>query len=202
MNFTQEKYFVRLKEGSMSKEEFISSQYQFYHAVVHFTIPLALTAAAIPTYEERVNVIKNIWEEHGEGNSSLTHGATFGLFMERLTGTAFQVKAPQAAVLNFNQTLTETSKIASYWVSVAMLGQIEHMFADISSFIGNAVIERGWMKKENMVHYSMHEELDCIHAEDFFSILRPLNAHQKEIDQGLQLGRETFLNLYRGLNEA
>src|SRR3712207_4304266 len=74
-------YFQNLSNGKMSFEQFLSTQHQFYYAVVHFVCPLALVAAAVPTYEERVNIIKNLWEEHGEGTLKHTHGATFTEFL-------------------------------------------------------------------------------------------------------------------------
>lgn len=203
-DFRANSFFLDLESGEMSFEEFLRTQEQFYHAVVHFASPLALVAAALPDYESRVKIIRNLWEEHGEGNMSLTHGATFTELLRRLTGkSVVTIPAAGSEVLRFNTTLDSVCKNESYFKSVAAIGMIEYMFADISSFIGSAIINRGWLPQERIIHYALHEELDCVHAEDFFSILRPhYETNKAQIDEGLRLGATTFLELYSGLRSA
>lgn len=203
-DFVDNPFFKNLRQ-EMTKEDFIKTQKQFFYAVIHFVSPLALVAAAIPSYEERVNIIKNLWEEHGEGDMSQTHGQTFKELLRRLTGeTDLIIPSAEAGVNTFNSTLDNLSKNSSFLVSVGMIGIIERMFADISSYIGTAITERGWLERERIIHYSVHQELDCIHAEDFFSIIRPYyddEEKRKLIDEGLELGVKTFLDLYSDLNK-
>ncbi len=42
-------YFVNLRNGEFSKDDFIETQIQFYSAVIFFSRPLAALAAKIPT---------------------------------------------------------------------------------------------------------------------------------------------------------
>lgn len=204
-DFRKNSFFRELMNGEMSKDQFIRTQHQFYYAVTNFSSALALVAAAIPTYEERMKIIRNLWEEHGDGKPEHTHGSTFTEFMKRITGNRnIQIAEATEEVILFNTTLNGTCKQEHYLKSVALMGMIERMFADISAFIGDKTIERGWMKKEEMIHYSLHQELDCIHAEDFFSILRKHYdnvENQKIIDEGLKLGALTFLTFYQNLRE-
>lgn len=203
-NFKNNDFFIDLAD-SMTKDQFIRTQHQFYYAVTNFSSALALVAAAIPTYEERMKIIRNLWEEHGDGNPEHTHGRTFVEFMKRLTSNrSLSILEATEEVDLFNTTLNGTCKQEHYLKSVAMMGMIERMFADISAFIGDTTIQRGWMKKEEMIHYSLHQELDCIHAEDFFSILRKHYDHddnRKIIDEGLKLGALTFLTFYQNLRD-
>lgn len=205
-DFQKNDFFIELMNGEMTKEQFIKTQHQFYYAVTNFSSALALVAAAIPTYEERMKIIRNLWEEHGDGKPEHTHGSTFMEFMKRLTGNRNIVIAEATeAVILFNTTLNGTCKQEHYLKSVALMGMIERMFADISAFIGDKTVDRGWMKKEEMIHYSLHKELDCIHAEDFFSILRKYYDHDgnaKIIDEGLKLGALTFLTFYQNLRSS
>lgn len=199
-NFVDNIFFQGLKNGELSFEQFVVTQNQFYYAVVHFTRPLALVAGSIPDYESRINILKNIWEEHGEGDINKTHGKTFIEFLKRLTGKEFGQVPAIKAVKQFNETLDETCKSAPYLMSVAMIGMIERMFSEISHFIGAAVIERSWMEPSQMIHYSVHQELDVIHAQDFFDILKPFEDREEEIiREGLALGATTFLMLYHDL---
>ncbi len=202
-NFRKNKFFEDLASGEMNLEEFIRTQEQFYYAVTGFSVPLALVTAGIPEYENRVKILKNLLEEHGEGDMGETHGATFTELLKRLSGkSAITIPPAKEDVLLFNSTLDDICRNHHYLKGVAALGMIERMFADISAFIGATIIERGWLPKERIIHYTVHQKLDTIHAEDFFSILRPHYETNREIiDEGLMLGAITFLKLYQQLGE-
>jgi pyrroloquinoline quinone (PQQ) biosynthesis protein C len=198
--FKEEVFFISLHNGTMTKEQFIKTQYQFYHAVVNFVAPLFFVAGNTPAYDQRIKIIKNLWEEHGEGDIANTHVATFDEFLRRLTNSEVKHQRSLAAVNLFNRTLNETSKNDYYLKSIAMLGMIELMFSDISHFIGSALIERGWMTSKEIIHYKVHKDLDVIHAQDFFDIIeKEMVIPNQEIEKGLLLGRDTFLNFYHGL---
>jgi len=82
------------------------------------------------------------------------------------------------------------------------MGIIEHAFAGIASIIGQAVVQNGWVKKENLIHYTLHAEIDCRHAAEFFTVVEKqwnVPARRYYIDQGLQLGAYIFDRLYRDL---
>jgi pyrroloquinoline-quinone synthase len=192
-------YFVALKTN-MSKDKFTRTQEQFYFAVTEFIVPMALTAAAIPSYPERIQVVKNLWEEHGEGNLDKTHGATFSIFLYRLGTTDLTQIRPADAVQHFNSTLKATAMNRHYLISVAMMGMIERLFSDISFLIGSTVVTRRWLKAEEMIHYTLHHELDVLHAKDFFDILKPhIEINGEIIREGLLLGSEAIDQLYNEL---
>ena len=77
------------------------------------------------------------------------------------------------------------------------------MFSDISAWIGQGVIENGWLTADEIIHYHLHQELDIKHSEDFFKILAAPFKKSAEnrylIEQGLRLGATLFNNLYAGL---
>ncbi|MFL5785537.1 MAG: TenA family transcriptional regulator [Bacteriovoracaceae bacterium] len=202
-DFRKNPFFVDLSNGEMSFDEFIRTQEQFYYAVTNFASPLALVAANLPDYKNRLKILKNLWEEHGEGNLDDTHGATFTELVRRLTGnTNVNFPNAEAPVLLFNSTLDGICRHHHYMKGIAALGMIERMFADISHFIGTAIVERGWLPNERLIHYTVHQKLDTQHAEDFFSIVRPhYDTHRDSIDEGLMLGALTFLQLYQQLRE-
>src|SRR5262249_21675840 len=90
--------------------------------------------------------------------------------------------------------------------AIAALGVIEDLFSEISAFIGHALIERGWLPKELVVHYAAHEMLDVEHAQAFYKLLdapyapRPVAVYQ--VEQGLELGAHVFMAMYRDLHAA
>ena len=54
-------YFVSLKDGTFSKDDFVETQIQFHFAVVFFSRPMAAAAAKIPEAKLRLEVIRNVW---------------------------------------------------------------------------------------------------------------------------------------------
>lgn len=199
-------YFAALRDGSFEKDDFVETQIQFLFAVVFFSRPMAAVAAKIPEPKRRLEVLRNVWEEHGEGNTSLMHGETFQTLLERLAGvTAAEVsrRALWPEVRAFNTTLVGACVMDEFIVGVGCMGMIERMFCDISGWIGRAIVERGWLSEEKLIHYDLHEELDVRHSQDFFDVLRPSWDNSTEdryyIEQGLRLGAYSFDQLYRGL---
>lgn len=201
-------YFAALKDGSFEKDDFVETQVQFYFAVDFFSRPMAAVAAKIPEAHRRMEVLRNVWEEHGEGDARMTHGTTFLLFLERLAEIDAADVAKRAAwpeVRIFNTVLVGAAVLDDYRVSVGMMGIIECMFADISSWIGQAVVARAWVPRDRMIHYTLHEKIDVKHSDDFFDVLRPAwkgSAEDRyQIEQGLRLGAAVFDGMYRGLYE-
>lgn len=205
-NYISNPYFQNLNSGQFEKEDFIETQIQFYFAVIFFSRPMAALAAKIPLPELRIEILRNVWEEHGEGHLSQGHGNTFVEFLSRLGAIKLDdvnLRGLWPELRLFNTTLAGTTVLDDFLVGVAMLGIIERMFSDISALIGNGIVSRGWMSEEKMIHYKLHQKLDIKHSDDFFNILRDPFLKSKEnryhIEQGLRLGSTLFNDLYLGL---
>jgi pyrroloquinoline-quinone synthase len=167
---------------------------------------MSILAAKIPSAKQRIEIIRNVWEEHGEGKLSDGHGNTFLYFLEKLDGLSLdevdaRVLWPELQI--FNTSLAGVTTFDNYLVGIAMLGIVERMFAEISAWIGMGVIKNSWIQKEDMVHYRLHVELDMRHSQDFFDILtEPYSENDEnryQIEQGLRLGATLFNDLYIGL---
>lgn len=205
-NYFENPYFKNLREKTFEKEDFIETQIQFFYAVIFFSRPMAALAAKIPTPELRLEVLRNAWEEHGEGSLTQAHGKTFLEFLRR-TGNVSEEEVYRrglwADVRIFNTTLSGVSVLDDFIIAVGVLGIIERMFSDISAWIGTGVIENNWLAEDEMIHYKLHQELDIKHSEDFFNIIeKPFQKSAENrylIEQGLRLGATLFNNLYLGL---
>ena len=83
--------------------------------------------------------------------------------------------------------------------SVAMMAIIEERYSKISATIVKEILKKKWISKESLYHYSLHEELDVEHAQDFYNIIKgsweDINSRE-EIKKGLSLGNSMILNLY------
>jgi pyrroloquinoline-quinone synthase len=202
-------YFVNLKNGEFSEDDFIETQIQFYSAVIFFSRPMAALAAKIPTAALRVEIVRNVWEEHGEGSLERVHGNTFAILLSRLGGITEQdirKRALWPEIRCFNTVLAGASVLDDYLVASATMGIIERMFVDISLWLGKGIVERGWLKSDQMIHYNLHQNLDIKHSKDFFDVLQPAWDEDVKnrylIRQGLTLGAYVFNGLYSGLYYA
>lgn len=211
--FRHNPYFAALRDGSFRREDFIETQIQFHAAVVFFSRPMAALAAKIPDPKLRVEILRNVWEEHGEGNSSLMHGTTFVSFLSRLQGcTTSEAEASIARrplwpeVRSFNTVLVGSCVLDEYLVGTGVMGIVERMFSEISTWIGQGCVDRGFMTSGNMIHYDLHEKIDVRHAADFFHVLAAAwnqgPQQRYEVEQGLRMGAMAFNQLYAGLHQA
>lgn len=196
-------YFKSLQNGAMSRASFCQSQRQFYFAVDYFSRPMSALMMRLPTARQRLGVLANVLEEHGEFKPAAFHEATFRRFLQSIgddQGVNSVMMEP--AVHAFNTTIMSACLVDELQVGIACLGIIEYAFADISALIGNAVVQRGWVTQADIVHYSPHAEIDKQHAADFFELLREdWKAPQRQmlIERGLRLGGYVFDRLYRDL---
>jgi pyrroloquinoline-quinone synthase len=160
---------------------------------------MSVLAAKIPDPELRIEILRNVWEEHGEGNTSKMHGVTFTELLKRLgeiTVVDIEKRSLSPAVRIFNTTLIGACTLDDYLVGVATLGMIERMFCDISNIIAEGIVARGWLTADTMIHYNLHKDLDVKHSQDFFNVLQnswnesPKNKYL--IEQGLRMGAGLF----------
>jgi pyrroloquinoline-quinone synthase len=112
------------------------------------------------------------------------------------------VRSAQAipAVHAFNSALFSACMLEELEVGTACMGIIEHAFAALSAEIGQAVVERGWVRRDALTHYATHAELDLRHADEFFRLLEPTwnDPRARELgERGLRLGAHVFDRLYR-----
>lgn len=198
-------YFAAIQEGRLTAAGFLRSQEQFFFAVTFFPRPMAALVGRIPDPKARLDILRNLVEEHGEFDEEAFHHTTFQRFLRTLGTPPGQLDtltlAP--AVRAFNSVLTAACVLDDLEVGVGCMGIIEHAFSPISALIGQAVVQHGWVKREELVHYQLHAEIDQRHAEEFFAILEPRwfdPPRRYLIEQGLELGAHAFDRLYRELH--
>src|SRR5580658_3308778 len=162
-------YFQALQDGSMTLDCFRRSQEQFFFAVTFFPRPMAALVGRIPNPKLRLDILHNLVEEHGEFDEKLFHHTTFQRFLRSIGSEPEKVEAGalSPALRAFNSILTSACVLDELEVGVACMGIIEYAFAGISATIGQAVVQRGWVRQEELVHYALHAQIDERHAEEF-----------------------------------
>ena len=208
INYEENPYFKALQDKTFEFDDFLETQIQFYFAVVFFSRPMAALAAKVPNSKQRIEIVRNVWEEHGEGENAKLHGDTFLELLKRLgvkEDEEILKRALWPEVRQFNTTLVGACLVDEYTIGVGVMGIIELMFSRISAWVGQGIVHNGWLTNENMIHYNLHEELDIKHSQDFFDVIAPKWEDPEEryyIEQGLRLGAHTFNGLYEGLYAA
>ena len=167
-------YFRALKTGSMSLAQFRRSQEQFFWAVSFFSRPMAAMVARIPDARARLDILHNVVEEHGDFSRDAFHEETFRRFLSTIGSTAdLDSLGLHPALRAFNAVLTASCVLDEMEVGIGCMGIIEYAFSGISALIGKSVVDRGWVKKDKLVHYSLHAKIDPRHAEEFFAVVEP-----------------------------
>jgi pyrroloquinoline-quinone synthase len=202
-------YFSTLEDGNMPKADFVSSQVQFFHAVGFFSRNLAALIARIPSSAGRAVLVHNLSEEHGLDEdhpaagfrADLAHDRTFARFLGTLGISADELRAspPASPVRAFNLALLGSCSSESPGFALAALGMIEYAFADISALIGRRVVDLGWVKSDELVHYSLHAEIDKRHAAELFEAAENTDEPTVCIQGGLSFGRYIFDRLYKDI---
>src|SRR6266404_1378374 len=138
-------YFRALRDGSMNLECFRRTQEQFFFAVTFFPRPMAALVGRIPDPKQRLDILHNLVEEHGEFQEDQFHHNTFQQFL-RMIGCSPEILDKLKvwpALRAFNSVLTSACVLDELEVGVGCMGIIEYAFAPISSIIRKAVVERG-----------------------------------------------------------
>jgi pyrroloquinoline-quinone synthase len=207
VNILQNPYLEALTDGSMTPECFRRTQEQFFFAVTFFPRPMAALVGRIPDPRQRLDILHNLVEEHGEFQEQCFHHTTFQQFLRTLGSQPEKLSSVPVwpALRAFNSVLTASCVLDELEVGVGCMGIIEYAFAGISALIGKAVVERGWVAADRLVHYKLHAAIDERHAEEFFAVIEPFWGDERRryyIEQGLELGAYIFDRLYRDLYVA
>ena len=197
-------YFSLLNQDQMSFETFKYSQVNFYKSVLKFSKPLFVLCSRIDNYEDRLKILENILDEHGNGNLKDTHGNTYKMYLNSLgiEDNKFPESYEHVSCSNFFSEVEKIVSLGNIDKALAMYGIIEDRYTEISSFVAKIVLKNKWIDKENLIHYSTHEELDKYHAMLFYSIIEQRwkkEKSQNQIKKGLNIGNELVLRLFNDL---
>ena len=197
-------YFSKLLDGSMSYELFKASQANFYSAVCYFSRPMFLLCSKMKDYEDRLVILENIIDEHGNGDIKDSHGETYKNYLLNLGVKEKEINNSfnHSAVSNFYSIINNTIESDNIETAIAMFGVMEDRYTEISSSISNSLVKNNWLKKDQMSHYKTHKELDIYHAELFYKLVRHKwieKICRANIKKGLKLGNKLVFDLFNNL---
>ncbi len=200
----QSTYFVKLNKKP-SLKNFIESQKGFITAVDHWSKLLAQLIVILPTSKDRMAVVNNLYDEHGNGDETKTHVTTFSNFIESLqesntkqaiypTCTYTTTEFAQA----FNQRLQDQFKTSDWIFCTSMLAMIEYTYIKVCKMIHTYASQ--FIKEDKIEHYSLHETIDQKHATDLFKIIEAsYSNHNKTVHSAMIFGYNTMYKLYEDM---
>jgi len=199
-----EPYFSQLIDGEISFDEFKETQLNFFPAVSYFSLPMFYLCTRLESYEERINILENINNEHGNGNLNESHGATYKNYLISLgiEKNTIEQSPVHPSVEYFNNTLMETVKNKNVLTAIACLGIIEERYAEISKLLVENLINKKWIKADELTHYLTHQEVDKHHSDLFFKLIEPEwneAGSRENIRSGIDLGNDLIINIYNDL---
>lgn len=195
-------YLRALHDGGMTREEFFRSQVQFRFAVVFFPRAMMALAARVSDGATRATLLENVRDELSPHEPTHSHEHTFSTLLQRLGGEGVDAEAGPE-VRAFNHALHAACALDDTTEALATLGMIEDLFSGISARIGRAIVQRGWLRADEVSHYPTHELVDVGHAEAFYRcVARRLPVERDAALRGLRSGAFIFLRLYEDLRRA
>jgi len=197
-------YFSSLSSEEFTLKEFQKSQLGFFDAVLSFTKPMFIISSKLDSYEMRLSILENIFDEHGNGDIIKSHGKTFEEYLILLGVNKKEIinRNVNESSQDFNLSLIKRSQKESTYFSLAMMGIIEDRYAEMSKLISEIILKNKWLTEKTLVHYKVHEKLDLEHAESFYRMISPKwldKKIQNDIKKGLRFGNNLILNLYANL---
>lgn len=204
--FLQNPYFESLRTGLMSREEFCQTQELFYFTVEFLPRPMSALISRLPHGHDRLSVLHGLMLECGELDSNNAVSVIFKYFLEKLGSDLKLIedggRVPSCSRV-FNHILAATSSFDSLELGVACMGLTHRAFAEASVLIGQAVVDRGWVSKDDLVYYRTEDaELDLQTSEALLAVIEPswvMGEKQDLIEQGFDLALYSLDRFYRDL---
>ena len=199
-----ELYFKSLVNGAMSFDVFKKSQTNFYSAVCYFPRPLFMLCSRIDSYSERLSILENIFDEHGNGDVKKSHGETYKQYLINLGIEKDKIKKNDfhISVKNFYSKIDNVVRNDDLQKAIAMYGIIEDRYTIISSVIAKTLLKKNWLDNSKLAHYLVHEEIDMYHSKLFYDLIEKKwldKSANIQIKEGLNLGNELILKLFNEL---
>jgi len=188
---------ARGRDGVLEPDEILAALGQLGHVVNAFPGFLAALLTQMPDARDRLPIVENVLEEHGNLNIEKAHVNTFALLVRSLGREAETLTrhAPIPGMRSYLRSMQYTCLHAPWLEGLGLMGMIEMLFAHISPIITSAVVRSGQVPREYLAHFDLHEEVDVDHAAGMFAVLKPHwddASSRRLIEDGLELG--TYLD--------
>lgn len=193
--------FESLTHGKFSRDAERSVAIEIFHVVDAFPRFLSALITSIEDFRLRMELVDNLYEEHGRMNLERVHVVTYRVFLRAL-GVSDEVLArgrPNLPSLCYTRALLDLCARQSAAEGLGALAVIEEVVARVSpvaAAVGRARADGATIG----THFGAHEVLDVSHAEELYAVaLRLPDDAIPLIDRGMRLGMYYHRRLYDDL---
>jgi len=192
-------FLTKMSEGKLALHQVrqFALQYDLYCA--YFPRFLAAVAANVPDDPTRVCLVRNLWEEHGEGDLQHSHRTLFNRFLCSLGISENRRKAthPFASTRKYVEATLELCSSRNYLQGIGALSVgAESFTAEEYELILTGLHKYQFLTESDLEFWSIHLEVDdnhyammlaslisCIHSEEELNLveLGALQAVELEI---------------------
>ena len=200
-------FIERIATASLNLEQLqvFAEQYAIY--CYHFPRFLAATAANIPDDTARFPIIKNLWEEHGEGDIAKSHRTLYQKFATALQlniGNLNTIKALDSTKYCV-ESLLKICQQTHFLESLGALGPGTEFFtSDEYQKIAKGLLKCDFLNKTDILFWTVHITLDETHYSDMMNVLVPYIEkleNQQLIERGAKQALALELIFWDGLEE-
>lgn len=193
--------FRYMSEGSLGEEATRSIALDVFHVVDAFPRFLAALIAQIHDYRLRMELVENLYCEHGSMDPAEIHVVTYRSFLHALgiEDAAIDGSVPGIPATVYVRAVLDLCARAPVVEALAAMGVIEEIVARVSPIVGRFGARRASAGTGS--HFSVHETLDFSHADELYALAERAASPERprEVARGLELGWYYQRRLYDDL---
>ena len=202
----QHALFRLLDADRLTPEEAQAVGLEIFHVVDAFPRFLAALLANLADYRERMDLVENLYAEHGRMHSQHVHVVTYRHFLYALglDDAHIDGSRPGVAALAYVRAMLALCAREQPAEALGALGVIEETVARVSPSVGRYGQRRLGGARGFGSHFSVHETLDLSHADEIYQLAAGACARgeQQAVLRGSALGFYHQTRLYTDLVAA
>jgi|HubBroStandDraft_1064217.scaffolds.fasta_scaffold188366_2 pyrroloquinoline-quinone synthase len=193
--------FTSLLEGRFDREAERCIALEIFQVVRAFPRFLGALAAQIDDWRLRMELVENLFEEHGRSKPAAVHVVTYRSFLHAIGIGEGEIDQHVAGLPStvYVRAVLDLCARQSIGEAVGALAVIEEIVARVSPIVARFGALRSDGSKLGS-HFSAHEVLDVSHANELYDVAGRLGAGAApSVLCGMQLGMYYHTRLYADL---
>lgn len=190
--------FKGLLNDSFTPSQIESIGLEIFQVVLVFPRFLSAMITRIDDYKLRMDLVENLFEEHGRMKIDKVHSETYITFLKKIgldENTILNSK-PNLPTIVYTRGILNLCLNENILEGLAALAVIEEIVARVSITTGKFARKYSGHEKGHVDHFSDHEVLDLAHSREIYQIVALYAESQKgkvpqqELERSILLGIE------------
>lgn len=192
--------FRGLLNDSFNSSEIESIGLEIFQVVLVFPRFLSAMITRIEDYKLRMDLVENLFEEHGRMKIEKVHSETYINFLKKigLNEQTILNSRPNLPAIVYTRGILNLCLHENILEGLAALAVIEEIVARVSITTGKFARKFSAQEKGHVDHFSDHEVLDLAHSREIYQIVAHYAESQKDRVSKQELERSILLGLELG----